>query len=301
MISTTETPAIKDPAMVLKYHRMLRTFKPDSLLHGYLSSHKQETFSKNLSTYRISTIELALGLIVKIRGMADIRNPVIIICDKELEQVIDLGSFHWPQLRSIIEKHLLPFTGTEPLSSSRLCTLELQALEKFQQDPFESIIPGPEIPPETPCLVDPKFLEVLRSEIKADSPLNLNPISMRKEVGAAMSNYILARKEKLFDLRNIKIALAQDDPIGEVFNVPAFSRSQVSKLINSKLRPIRRSKRLTNHPPKNSGPYGTTVTTLAHSKLTIAIALLSHLSVLLKDRLKEKITQAIDLLSSIPP
>lgn len=38
----------------------------------------------------------------------------------------------------------------------------------------------------------------------------------------------MMKKEKFFDLRNIRIALVEDDPLGEAFGVKAFARSQVT-------------------------------------------------------------------------
>ena len=43
-----------------------------------------------------------------------------------------------------------------------------------------------------------------------------------------MSKYIMMKKEKFFDLRNIRVALVEEDPLGEAFGVKAFARSQVT-------------------------------------------------------------------------
>ncbi len=43
-----------------------------------------------------------------------------------------------------------------------------------------------------------------------------------------LSHYILSRKEKFFDDRNIKVALCEGDPLGNAFGVRAFHRTQVT-------------------------------------------------------------------------
>jgi hypothetical protein len=47
-------------------------------------------------------------------------------------------------------------------------------------------------------------------------------------VANILSKYIMANKDKFFDLRNIRIALVENDPLGEAFGVKAFARSQVT-------------------------------------------------------------------------
>ena len=43
-----------------------------------------------------------------------------------------------------------------------------------------------------------------------------------------LSHYILTRKERFFDDRNIKVALCDGDPLGVAFGVRAFHRTQVT-------------------------------------------------------------------------
>ncbi len=38
----------------------------------------------------------------------------------------------------------------------------------------------------------------------------------------------MVNKDRFFDLRNIRIALVENDPLGEAFGVKAFARSQVT-------------------------------------------------------------------------
>jgi len=54
----------------------------------------------------------------------------------------------------------------------------------------------------------------------------------------------------MFDLRNIRVAHVHDDPLGKVFGVSAFSRSQISALIKTKIKPVRRSGRIGIRQPR---------------------------------------------------
>ena len=48
-------------------------------------------------------------------------------------------------------------------------------------------------------------------------------------------------KKKFFDTRNIKLAMVQDDPLGEAFGVNAFHRCQVNNLLRGQLTPLSES------------------------------------------------------------
>ena len=45
-------------------------------------------------------------------------------------------------------------------------------------------------------------------------------------------------KKKFFDTRNFKLAMVQDDPLGEAFGVNAFHRCQVENLLRGQLTPV---------------------------------------------------------------
>jgi len=43
-----------------------------------------------------------------------------------------------------------------------------------------------------------------------------------------VSKYIMANKERLFDLRNVKIVMVKNDLLGTAFKLDYFHRSQVT-------------------------------------------------------------------------
>jgi hypothetical protein len=58
------------------------------------------------------------------------------------------------------------------------------------------------------------------------------------QVTLMLSKYILSKKDTLFDPRNIKLAIVEDDPLGHAFGVKAFHRCQVNALLRSQLIPV---------------------------------------------------------------
>jgi E3 ubiquitin-protein ligase Mdm2 len=57
------------------------------------------------------------------------------------------------------------------------------------------------------------------------------------EVCGLLSKYILANKDKFFDLRNIKIAFVENDLLGKAFGVRLFARCQITSLLRAQLVP----------------------------------------------------------------
>ena len=50
-----------------------------------------------------------------------------------------------------------------------------------------------------------------------------------------ISNYVLSKKERFFDARNIAVAHVEDDDLGRAFGVKAFHRDQLKEFIKKHL------------------------------------------------------------------
>ena len=238
-------PGIKDSYDTAHGNMMPRTFPADSRLYQFLVSNYGIPFSPDTLTYRIGTVELALHQIADQRGMVDKRNPCVVLCDKDLESVLGLKSFDRTGLRMDLNRRfLVPWDGSGTLASPRASKLETETLTSFRSDPLLSNIPSQTITTETLCRVDPCLRAALMLEEKVTLSHTITHIMTRKEVGAALACYIMARKEKFFDLRNIRTAHVKGDPLEEVFGVPTICRRQVPSLINSKLQPVNVTKKV---------------------------------------------------------
>ena len=86
----------------------------------------------------------------------------------------------------------------------------------------------------------PDFLSVIQTVPGVDAQ---KTIFTYREITDAISSYILARADELFDPRNIKLALVKDDPLGRAFRVSSFHRCQINNLIREQLIPD-----ASNHP-----------------------------------------------------
>ena len=64
----------------------------------------------------------------------------------------------------------------------------------------------------------------------------------------------------MFDFRNIKLALVQDDPLGEAFGLASFHRCQIASLLKSQLVPV-----------DNSHPDTTVVTSTGSPGVSVNI------------------------------
>jgi hypothetical protein len=55
------------------------------------------------------------------------------------------------------------------------------------------------------------------------------------EVTELLSKYILSKKDSIFDLRHVKLALVKNYPLGKAFAVNAFHRCQVTSMLRKQL------------------------------------------------------------------
>lgn len=80
----------------------------------------------------------------------------------------------------------------------------------------------------------PAFLKVLRA-IPTVNPNHL--VFYYPEITAALSHYIIERKDLFFKDNNYKLAIVKGDPLGEAFGFDEFTRAQVTTLLRQQLVP----------------------------------------------------------------
>jgi hypothetical protein len=221
--------------------RSLRSFRPSSTLFTYLISKKTNLIREECLRYRLSTVRLALELIINREGLFDPCNREIIVCDCDLEQALDRKTFHCSQSIDIIEEHLLESTDTDLLTSSRLCQAEINFILRFYERRLtfpEKVLVNFDV--RTTYHVNPELMQLIRPF----GDFNKTPVQSYEKVVNAVSSYILSRKHLIFDLRNIRIANVKNDPISHVFGVQHFASFQTRYLIRSQLKRVRRSTRI---------------------------------------------------------
>ena len=81
----------------------------------------------------------------------------------------------------------------------------------------------------------PDFLYVIRLAPGANQRQNVFTLS---EITFLFTQYILSRRNLIFDHRNKLVALVENDPLGKAFGVKAFHRDQALRLIHTQITPV---------------------------------------------------------------
>ena len=205
-------------------------FKTDSKLKTYLA---EKTGTTERESRSLADILSDLKHIIIREKMFDIRNPYVILCTKELEQAINQRALHVAEIRDAV--------------LSQMETTNQPHQPQLQASPANTTQPAAPQPRRANVTaittanlnyrykLKPAFREIVRS---TNQNYQRREIFTLLEISKALSQYILARKEKFFDSRNPRLALVENDPLGAALNLAAFHRSQMSSLIRSQLLPL---------------------------------------------------------------
>jgi len=221
-----------------------RTFRKNSKLFKFLVKKKSTLVKSTKSSYRLSTVQLAVAEIIVREKLYDPLNPQVIVCDKELEEALDVSCLQRSQLGSFIERHFRFLTGFEPMSSLRLYLKDLHLLVQLYdsiEQPKTGPVPQTNFDIEGHYQLKPEFIKVIRTVRKMRK--NQTVLSYR-DICYATSEYIMGHKCEFFDLRNITILNLKGDQMGVAFGVNFLSRPQITSYIRGQLITLKRSERL---------------------------------------------------------
>jgi len=229
--------------------------KPTTGLYRWLQSSNSIMAGGMISLGQILTL---MKMMIAKAKLFDPRNPSIIECNRELESVFNMRYLHVKQVKEAILKSTILFSEYR----QRRNHLDTQkTLPAIYSTNMPVIIPP--TPPATPeQQTDQETDSGIGSDEETDcqppkgeikdeiSPLywiseglcNVLGLSGKpmtyQDISTNLSHYILARKEALFDNRNIMVAIVKNDPLGDVFKVRAFHRDQVSEFLNKNVRQV---------------------------------------------------------------
>jgi len=199
---------------------------------GPLKSYLQERNALLPGGLTIMDVILSLVKSTIVKGKHfDESNPEIVMCSQQLENIFGMKAFHLEQLVPALVKSLVPVRD-EADSGRQSPGVSMEDL---------AVVPPTECQPTTskPAIISKDKLYVMSAKLNwLLLPSSPNKVVTFKEVADLLSKYIIARKDHLFDARNILVALVEKDPLGEVFGVKAFHRKQTSYLISKQLQPI---------------------------------------------------------------
>merc|ERR1719331_3243446 len=226
-------PASKPPTQItqeVRNRNLLNTmfkFKIDAPLRQFI--HDITKVQKNY--YSLAEILTILKDVISSEKMFDERNPSVIICSKPLEAVLN-------QLERLADQSLRDNLPSPRINSS-------QPRSQLARGPPQtappatvrtaSITTNVQTNKDTKFRLKPLFLEVVRT---VDEVNPKQTVFTYEEITSILSKYILSKKNAIFDTRNIKLALVENDPLGKAFGVTAFHRCQVNALLRTQLIPV---------------------------------------------------------------
>ena len=182
----------------------------------------------NKTYFKIKDILNFLKDIIKDEIMYDPRNPAVILLNEELSEIFGgMKGLHVTELPQIILDYMTTLEITNysldeiPESESEIM-LEWLSAQNTNETPLESKFK----------ISNAMFQEVLR---KGGAGPNKKIFTYR-EITSLVSKYILARKH-LIDPKNIKLAMVENDLLGQALGVKAFHRCQINKFLREGITP----------------------------------------------------------------
>jgi SWIB/MDM2 domain len=216
-------------------------FKPNSPLKEFFKT-KKVMLTKYFTFYHVY---VNLQKIIKNEKLRDPANPVIIICPPDLEKVFNTILLHDNEIYRFLFMHLIKASNE---LQSLLHDIYKNPVNRQKKKAFKFLKEDIDIVQSkksiSSCILnDPRYKFTisfnLRTVLNKVPTFQCNEIFFSwKEICDCLSNYILQRKNYLFDPRNISIAFVKYDLLGHVFGVQAFHRYQVSKLLSKHVVPV---------------------------------------------------------------
>ena len=219
------------------------TFRVDAPLKNYIHS-------KTNSVREIYTLAQLLTILKNIigdEGLYDPRNTYIILCDTAMEAAFDLPGMHVTEIREFVfrQLELLPeeYQNPVPIQQHNQSVSEILPQETANEPTTSTIDSEVEFIEPRICSkvysnknarfrLKPDFYDLLSVVPSFDKTQTLFAYD---EVTELLSKYILSKKDSIFDLRHVKLALVKNDPLGKVFAVDAFHRLQVTSMLRKQL------------------------------------------------------------------
>lgn len=185
----------------------------------------QDTTNREEETFTLAEILEAIKNYISAGRLFDENNPSIIMCSDVLERVFNQKALHVLEVRDIVMSQLEP-RQEQPKDRNQMnqttTTTSTATLTTIFQDTPRYELRNP-------------LREVFQTMDEFDQTKMIFPYD---EITALLSAYILKHRDRLFDLRNIKVALVENDPLGQAFKVKAFHRCQLHTLLRTQLVPI---------------------------------------------------------------
>ena len=218
-------------------------FKSDSQLEKFIV---KETGQKWFN-FTLVRLLLTLKKIIREGRMYDEKNPSVILAPTDLEAALGVRACHVTEIRDLVLEQLTALP--QPSYSNK----EMEEKHEEIKRSSDTLKKKEEAATLVTNRITAERIGSVRAMISGTALFKLKPAFQRviqevqenkkeiftyDEVAALLSTYILEKKEKLFDKRNIKIVHVEDDVLGRALGISAFHRSQLHNLLVSQLIPI---------------------------------------------------------------
>lgn len=201
----------------------------------------------NTTYFHIEEVTQWLKETIFTRGLYDDNNPCIILCDKDLEQTLDLKALHSAEVREKVATYLVRENHpsariphpTQVFDPDRryLRTITNKAATQVTLADRATLVPHDKtIPPDQLFRIKYEFLEVLKTTAKMTN--KDQTIFTYIEASNLFMRYIHQEKDNLIDNRHIKVVICEDDNLGIALGIRAFHHSQRWQILRLQLIPV---------------------------------------------------------------
>jgi len=181
------------------------------------------------SYYMLVEIFEKLKVILRSEKLYDPMNPSIIMCDPDLEYVLNMKDLHVTEIRHQILKQLTLVKQQKWLKNYRQENTFSQRASTSNAS--TTIVPDK----DAKYNVKPPLMELLRTECEEKDKATFT----YEEVFHLLSKYLLKRRERVFDRRNLKVVRVHEDPLGRALGgIARFHECQVPNLLRAHLIPV---------------------------------------------------------------
>lgn len=199
-----------------------RKFVYHSRIFRLLHSLKPESYPDPNNTYFLYQILNELKQLISERSLADARNPLLVLCDQDLEHALNRKSIHINQLAPIILMQM---------GSSPQCTdIELEAYNQQLTNSYPS--PAPYIDHYTSY----ETAKSLHDFMKVMLPIAVQMYTFKyHELMNKILTYVQANRSTMIDNRNPGIIHLEHDPLAKIFDANIIHISQMGQRLSTKL------------------------------------------------------------------
>ena len=233
-----------------------RVFRPHAPLHHYLQVKYPANVPRDKVVFTMAEVMLMLKGSISHEKLLDNPNPVIILCNWDLERSLGVRALHMNQLRETVDAQLVP-------ADSREATIPFGAFPPppvlprlFSYQPprgrwNDLVLRHCPIPFGTPIRssdrfrLRPEFAKLLEELPEVES----GAVAFTyRDIADLFSVYLAANKHTHYDQRNPFVLITQDTPLGAALGVSAFCRSQIQTILRTQLLPLTEADRRASGP-----------------------------------------------------